>query len=229
MTIGRAIKFLALICALVALLSLVMTCAGNNGKQKPTTSQFEAQSILGTLMQGSVVAVHPWNVQEGEVTLECVFRSFTQDAHYPGPGIKLSVIDSSGKPVYEMSFTGLHRVYSVSALRGLSTQLVLEIDYGGSSSYMHLLDYRSGKVIELINEPEGEFDSGAEIRPQFRSGINPSAEPFQVMLIRGVGLASPAKKITTVLRYKEGRFQSVGELSQQEIDDYIEARLKRRP
>jgi len=88
-----------------------------------------------------------------------------------------------------------------------------------------MLHYRNGKVVELINEKESDFDAGAEVRAQFRTGINPANEPFQIMLTRGVGLASPARKYTTVYRYKDGRYQRVGEFAQQEADDYMEGRL----
>ena len=162
----------------------------------------------------------------------CIFRAFDSDPHYEGSGIKLSILEPSGASLYDAYFSDLQRVYSIFALLELSEQLVIEVGYGGSTKFLHILDYRDGKVVELINEKESDFDVGAEVRPQFRSGISPATEPFQIMLTHGVGLASPARKYTTIYRYKDGKYWRVGEFAQQEVDDHIEDRLKgaaRRP
>jgi hypothetical protein len=79
--------------------------------------------------------------------------------------------------------------------------------------------------VDLIDEKDSEFDIGAEVRPQFRGGLTPGLEPFQILLTRGVGLASPGRKYTTIYRYKDGKYRPVGEFAQQAVDNYIEDRL----
>jgi hypothetical protein len=45
------------------------------------------------------------------------------------------------------------------------------------------------------------------------------------MLTNGVGLASSARKYTTVFRYRDGEYRPVGQFAQQDVDDYLETRL----
>lgn len=183
--------------------------------------------FLKRLNNERIVAIQQWFVEgEEEKTLVCVFRAFDKDSDYDGPGVKLSILDPSGASIYERRFSEVQRVYPTTALRGVSSEMVVEVSYGGSTSFLHMLAYRDGKVVELIDDKEGEFEVGAEVRPQFRSGIIPASEPFQILLTHGVGLASPAMKYTSVHRYKDGKYQLIGEFSQKEVDDYMEERLK---
>jgi hypothetical protein len=182
-----------------------------------------SHGLLKQISDERIVAVHRWHVEDGgEKSLLCVFTSFDSDSHYEGKGVRLSILEPSGTSIYDAYFTELHRVYSLFALLNLSEQLVMEIDYGGSTEFLRMLDYRDGKVVNLIDEKESDFDIGAEVRPQFRRGINPGAEPLQIMLTRGVGLASPARKYTSVYRYQNGKYRHFGDFSQQEVDDHIE-------
>jgi hypothetical protein len=183
----------------------------------------EGDRFVRQLNDERIVAIHQWHVEDAEEkSMLCLFRAFDSDPHYKGSGIKLSILDPSGVSIYDLYFNELQRVYSTTALRGLSDQLVIEVSYGGSTSFLHMLDYRDGKVVELIDEKESDFDVGAEVRPQFRRGVTPGTEPFQVMLTRGIGLASPARKYTSVYRYRDGKYQHFGDFSQQQVDDYIE-------
>jgi hypothetical protein len=191
-----------------------------------TAKENDRNGLLKQLNDQRIFKIHQWHVEDNEEkNLVCVFQAFDKDPRYDGSGVKLTILDPSGASVYEGRFSEVQRVYSITALRTLSDQLVIEVGYGGSTSFLHMLDYRNGKVVELINEKESDFDVGAEVRPQFRVGISPATEPFQIMLTHGVGLASPARKYTTVYRYKNGRYQRVGEFALQEADDYVEDRL----
>jgi hypothetical protein len=195
--------------------------------QTSASKKVDDLNVVKRLKAERIVAVHRWHVEnEEEKSLLCVFQAFDKDPHYEGNGIKLSILEPSGASVYEAYFSELQSVYSTSALRNLSDQLVVEVGYGGSTSFLHMLDYRNGKVVELIDKKESEFDVGAEVRPQFRSGVSPATEPFQIMLTQGVGLASPARKSTAVYRYKNGRYRRTGEFPQQDADDYIENLIK---
>ena len=141
--------------------------------------------------------------------------------------MKLTIFDSSGKPVYEDYFESLIRMYETTALRNSSFQLVFEAVYGGTGTYhLRMLDYRDGKIVKLLDGEDGLFNADAEVRPQFRSDTIPAKEPFQIMLTEGVGLASPAPKETRVYRYKNGVYRHVGTFPQQKLDDYLEKLLK---
>jgi len=201
--------------------------SGDLASSSATAKKTDKDSFVKRLNDEHIITIHQWHVEDNEEkTLLCMFQGFDKDPLYDGSGVKLTILDPSGTSVYEGRFSEVQRVYSTTALRGLSDQLVIEAGYGGSTSFLHMLDYRNGKVVELINEKERDFDVGAEVRPQFRSGISPATEPFQIMLTHGVGLTSPARKYTSVYRYKDGRYRLVGEFPQQQVDDYIEGLLR---
>jgi len=228
MTHLPALVVVLLLTASAIVAALVWRKSGSEDLDSAPVAAKEARSdsLINRLNDERIVAIHQWQIEsDEEKTLICMFRAFDKDPNYEGSGVKLTILDPSGATVYEARFGEVQRVYSTFALRDLSEQLIIEMSYGGSTSFLHMLDYRNGKVVELINEKESDFDAGAEVRAQFRTGINPATEPFQIMLTRGVGLASPARKYTTVYRYKDGRFQRVGEFVQQEADDYMEDRL----
>jgi hypothetical protein len=184
--------------------------------------------IAQRLRQEKVEAFYKWNVRHtDDESLLCVVRAFDKDPNWAGQGMKLTILNPSGKPIYEEYFERLMRVYETTALRNLSSQLVLEVIYGGTGTYhLRMLDYRNGKIVKVLDGEHGLFNANAEVRPQFRSGIFPAKEPFQIMLTEGVGLASPAQKDTRVYRYKSGAYQFAGKFRQQKLDDYMERLLK---
>lgn len=195
-----------------------------NASNSPPADQ-KADALRELLKDDRIVAIQRWQVDEGERSLFCVFETVTSDPHYEGRGTKLSIRDSVGNSIYETYFGELERVYEVSALRTISNQLVLEVSYGGSTCFLRMLDYRAGKIVDLIDEKQSDFTVGASIRPQFRRGIVPALEPYQILLTNGVVLASSAKKYTTVFRYRDGEYRPVGQFAQQDLDDYLETRL----
>jgi hypothetical protein len=184
--------------------------------------------LARSLRQEKVEAFYKWNIgYSDEQALLCVIRAFDQDPNWEGRGMKLTIFNPSGKPIYEEYFESLMRVYETTALRNLSSQFVLEVVYGGTGTYhLLMLDYRQGKIVKLLYGEDGLFNANAEVRPQFRSGTFPAKEPFQIMLTEGVGLASPAPKVTRVYRYKNGAYQYSGRFPQPKLDDYMEKLLK---
>jgi hypothetical protein len=201
---------------------------GSDMDAKAESFKATDSEIAQRLRQEKVEAFYKWNVGDtDEQSLLCVVSAFDKDSHWEGPGMKLTIFNPSGKPIYEEYFESLMRVYETTALRNLSSQFVLEVVYGGTGTYhLRMLDYRNGKVVKLLDGEDGLFNANAEVRPQFRSGTSPAKEPFQIMLTEGVGLASPAQKDTRVYRYKNGAYQVAGEFPQQKLDDYMERLLK---
>ena len=133
-----------------------------------------ADALRDLLRDDRLVAIQRWQVDQGETSLFCVFEIVRSDPHYEGRGTKLSILDSAGNSIYETYFGELEQVYQVSALRNLSSQLVMEVSYGGSTHFLRMLDYRAGKIVELIDKKQSDFTAGAEIRPQFRRGVVPA-------------------------------------------------------
>jgi hypothetical protein len=184
--------------------------------------------LVQRLRQEKVAAFYQWNVGDSDdKALLCVVRAFDKDPNWDGRGMKLTIFNPSGKPIHEEYFESLMHIYAIRALRDLSSQLMLEVVYGGTGTYhLRMLDYRAGKIVKLLDGENGLFNANAEVRPQFQSSTSPAKEPFQILLTEGVGLASPASKDTRVYRYKNGAYQYSGKFPQQKLDDYVETLLK---
>ncbi len=218
------------VCAVTATFAIVFGVIKNNARpseRSPNETgavKEDNKKIVRLLQDARVTAFSSWSVQDESKTLSYTVQSFEQDSNYEGAGVKLSIFDEAGAVIYEDYFSEVHRIYPSYALRKGSSQQVMEVGYGGSASFLEMLDYQSGKVVNLMEavEPNSDFHAGAEVRPQFRSGINPAGEPYQVLLTGGVGLASPVEKHTNVFRYKDGAYRYVGRFSAQKVDDYIE-------
>jgi len=202
--------------------------SGSEMSAKAESPKATYSELAQRLRQEKVEAFYKWNVGgTDDEALLCVVRAFDKDPNWEGQGMKLTIFNPSGKPIYEDYFESLMRMYETTALRDLSSQLVLEVVYGGTGTYhLRMLDYRNGKIVKLLDGEDGLFNANAEVRPQFRSGTFPAKEPFQIMLTEGVGLASPAPKDTRVYRYKNGAYQFAGGFPQQKLDDYMEKLLK---
>lgn len=222
-----------LLIALVALcggvfIGLHCRMSGSEMSAKAENLKATDSELAQRLRQEKVEAFYQWNVGDTDKeALLCMVRAFDKDPNWEGRGMRLTIFNPSGEAIYEDYFESLIRVYETTALRDLSSQLVLEVVYGGTGTYhLRMLDYRNGKIVKLLDGEDGLFNANAEVRPQFRSGTFPAKEPFQIMLTEGVGLASPAPKDTRVYRYKNGAYQYSGIFSQQKLDDYMEKLLK---
>ena len=74
------------------------------------------------LRQEKVEAFYKWNVGDtDEEALLCVVRAFDKDPNWEGRGMKLTIFNPSGKPIYEEYFESLMRIYDTTALRDLSS------------------------------------------------------------------------------------------------------------
>lgn len=228
----RKVQFLLSGCVLLASVAVVMVIIQKKVTLHEKSINTDAiakgsnESIVQMLQNEKVVAFNRWYAQDGEdKNLLCIVKAFDQDPNYDGKGVKLSVLDQSGTEIYSDYFSSVNHIYPISALRKGSTQLVIEFDYGGNTSFLKMLDYHNGKIVNLTKaiEPDNDFTAGAEVRPQFRSTVNPAMEPFQVQLTQGSsGLPSAGEKYTKTFRYKDNFYQYIGEFSQQKVDDYIE-------
>ncbi|MEO7969932.1 MAG: hypothetical protein ABI698_01440 [bacterium] len=221
----------ALIITIAAVVALALKSGASLGRSADNASPIKGsgEHIVQTLKDAQVVAFTKWSVGESEDdSMACIVRSFKQDPNYKGAGVKLTIQDQLGKVVFEEYFSDVSRIYSSYALRKPSPQLVLEVDYGGSTNFIKVLDYQNGNVIDLMDAVKmaNEFATGAEVRPQLRTGVNAAIEPYEIFLTQGIGLASPAQKITNVFRYKDGRYRYFGQFPQEKVDDHIEDLLK---
>lgn len=227
---------------LVAICGLATTLAVKYGDIKTSALQraqpsgmmravdVEDKNLFRMVQNARVLAFNSWPVGDDVGRkLSYFVQSFDRDPNYDGAGVKLSVFDHAGSVIYEDYFSEVDRIYPIYALRKASPQLAMEVSYGGSECFLKMLDYKDGKVVDLMAgvEPDNDFDVSAEVRPQFRNGTNAATEPYQIALTSGVGLASTVEKFTEVYRYKDGKYRLAGTYSARQVDDYIETLLAR--
>lgn len=227
----KKVLILCAVCAVITAVAVALGVIKNNARsveQPPNESRAvkaDNKSIIRSLQDARITAFSSWSVQNGESRkLTYTVQAFDQDPNDGEPGVKLSIFDEAGEVIYEDYFSEVQNIYPSYALRNNSPQLIVEANYGGSMSFLKMLDYRNGKVVDLMQavKPNNSFTISAEVRPQLRTSISPAKEPFQVLLTEGIGLASPADKYTNVFRYKDGAYRYVGKYPAREVDDYIE-------
>jgi hypothetical protein len=178
-----------------------------------------ANSVL--LSDSRLIAFNRWSTErKGNPNLSYVIRTST-DQDCSGSGVKLTILNNAGVTIHEDRFCGIDSIYPRDILRTGMPQLIVEANLGGNQDFLGILAYQDGKVIDLTREIESDFGSHAEVRPQFRSGVRPAVEPYQIMLT-AAGLASSEEKYTSVYRYKDGAYKRVGEFSATKADNLLE-------
>jgi len=135
---------------LIALAALAALCGGifvgSYFRMSGSKIDAKAESLKATdselalrLRQEKVEAFYKWNVGDtDDEALLCMVRAFDKDPNWEGRGMKLTIFNPSGKPIYEDYFESLMLMYETTALRDLSSQLVLELVYGGTGTYMRI-------------------------------------------------------------------------------------------
>lgn len=226
--------FISAIC-IVLLFNFAPSCTNENASSVeipvvgPKSAERNPAMFVRTLKGERVESVFQWNAAaDGGTPLFCMFRranSIDGSSELP---LEMTIVTSSGNVVYEDTFESLISVSQSYALRNSRPQLLVQFSKGGTGTYyLNMLDYEKGKVASVFGGEDGVFNAGAEVRPQFRSGMMAGNEPFQILLTRGVGLASPIRKITSVYRYNSGKYELAGEYPQREADDAIERLLSK--
>jgi len=177
--------------------------------------------VISQLRQKKLKTFGEWDVGE-----DSPYLYFVEETD---GGDRLQVINSNYEILYEKTLPEISRVYGITALRKPYDQLVFEYHEGGNDYFVQMLDLVSGKVSEQIYSAKADntFSANIVIQPQFRSGVDPAKEPFEVLLT-DFGLPSAAGKYTKVLRYKEGMYRLIGEFDRAKAAEFIENNLNRR-
>jgi len=208
-------KMLKAIFVLLLFFSLNPSCGSVKPKIQNETTEVKNEvpqirsvdlTIISKFRENKIKLFGEWDIGE-ELPLFYVVQKKDDGEN----GDQLLIQDSDGKVLYEKGDIDVESVYRSSALRIIRDQLVFEYGEGGSDSYVQMLDFDGGKVSEIIDSAKGANSFGADIRiqPQFRSGVNPAKEPFEILLT-DYGLASPAGQFTSVLRYKDKKYRYFG-------------------
>lgn len=140
---------------------------------------------------------------------------------------KLSIYDETGKVLYELKDIGINSI-DFARLKPNSSQLIIETNGGGTDEFLKIVDYTNGKFIELDASEETQLRGGWWTMPEYRSGIEtPYFKPAQLITIQQGGGAD-ANPSAAVFRYKNNKFQRVGEFKMQELGDFIERQISKK-
>lgn len=220
-------KYLFLICAFsVAIITFATTTlrnkVGSAQQTKGNTSNAEDGKREFSIFQDKrIVAFGHWG------TMTYMIRLFDKTSDYERGGQYLSIFNESGDIIYEEKAVSFGQVYSESILRNSNaTQLVININYGGSSLFLKILDYQNGKVVDLMRDVDSSFSANAEITPQFRTGGQPYREPYQIILTES-NLATN-KHQASIYRYVNGKYTYIGVVSQEKVGDAIESLIRKK-
>jgi len=235
---NRFTKLLLLGVLAVAVISLISFWPGkyqyrasvNGGLARISQEQSKTTDINATvqrLLNDKVTAFYQWEI-DTDTTLLCIARDSGKH-EFPGePTNVFSIIDGQGKLLYEIDGVEIHSISTSWMLRDMRPQLVVSVNEGGRADSLKILDYQNGEITELLDGDDQEYEISALIKPQFRSGVIPAKEPYEILMTRGVGLASPEEKYVSVYRYADGSYEFNGEVSQKLLDNYMELLLKKK-
>jgi len=187
----------------------------------------DVNAIVQRLLDDKVIAFYRWEI-DTDTKLLCIARDSGKH-EFPGePTNIFTIIDRQGKILYQIDGVEIHNISSLYMLRTTRSQLVVGVNEGGRTNSLKILDYQNGKITELLDGDDQDYSISALIKPQFRSGVIPAKEPYEILMIRGVGLASPEDKYVSVYRYADGSYEFNGEISQKLLDNHMELLLKKR-
>ena len=198
-----------------------------NSDNKEEQKDVDINVIARRLVDEKVVAFYKWDVDD-DIVLFCIARDIGKPDLPGEPITTFSIIDQQGKLLYEIDGIEINNISKSAMLRNSRWQLVVDVNGGGKVNSLKILDYQQGKITELLDDEDQQYSISALIKPQFRSGVTPSQEPYEILLVRGVGLASPDEKYVNVYRYSDGAYELKGEVPQKLLDNYLEQQLRKK-
>ncbi len=137
---------------------------------------------------------------------------------------ELSIFDDRGKKLSGLKDIGIVS-YKLLNLTRQGAQLLIEINSGGTDNYFTILDYRNGKVVEIIDSTETQMRGGYWTMNEYRSGNQtPYFKPSQLFIINQLGGSDP-NPYASIFRYRNGFYKKIGEISMQTLGDFIEKEI----
>lgn len=220
MKVGKEVLLIIFFCYLYTSCSSLEPQAKNvNGFGKDIQEKQTSKSIISALRENNIKAYGEWDVDDRPL----VYLVEKKDGDN-----RLLISDDGGEVLYDKTFVDIERTYSMNALRTINPQLIIEYNEGGNDSFVQMLDYERGKILERISEKDdNSFGAALIVQPQFRTGVNPAKEPFEIHLTP-FGLPSSAGKFTRVFRYAGDKYHYVGEFERNKVGDFIVNNLVRK-
>jgi|SRR5687768_3733233 len=207
----------------LAVATSVLFCSSDN---RPLTNPpLESETSLSTsvdklklikdveekLERGGIKGYGIWKLSEKADDKLFYFIAVNEDT---SNSETLRISNMNGKVLFETEANDFGRVFIFNILRQGRPQMIIpSINYGGSSRFFSILDYVDGKVIALSDEDEAQYSGDFTIVPQYQEERY-FALPFQILLTEAVASKDAE---ATVLRYVDGRYLAVGNVSQRDL------------
>lgn len=207
---------------------MILACRSGSVGTAEFLESTVSDSNSNATQKRDVLLMMKWEGCGDDPLRSCTVRLERVGAKKDDGSEELFILSPKGSVLYKEKLDSVRSVARISALRGDSRlpQLAVIATLNGSE-IIRVLEYRSQKVVDAAAAIKfDDFGFMAEIVPQFRTGVNPAVEPYEIRLTDGVGLASPMVKTTKVFRYKDGRYIYAGEYRTAEAGDRTESLLK---
>ena len=197
--------------------------------ETPTVENLKKCNLLAGLKSQKIKEIKVWNYSDDKKfygVISQVNEPPSDDSTFKTSD-KLTIFDESGKTVYEYRDFEIENFNSARFLKSLSSEIMFEINGGGTDDFLKILSYKDGKFVEVIDSAETQYRGGYFPMIQYRSGMEfPYGKPSQLIIIRQIG-GGDSNPNAAVFRTKDDKFQEVGEIEMQKLGDFIEQQLSK--
>ena len=191
----------------------LLSCGGTRKAlvSEKEKNNFAEKREIDSKSKGQIINLIQWETETELFT--CTVEKLSE-------GSVFKIRNMAGKDFYVDRRANFYSMSTDFILRDAEPQLIVTFDDGGSSLYwVKILDFKKGKILELTDESH-TFEAGYYLKPQFQSSVKAS-QPYELHLFQG-GINSPLEKEDCVYRYKNGKFQLVGNYSLSKLDNLID-------
>lgn len=174
-------------------------------------------------------SIQYWNAND-EVTLEIVTKHLTSDCEKDfviNSCEELSILDKNGKRLFHFRDVVFESIQFINLTRN-GTQLLIESNGGGTDNFLLILDYRNGKVVEIIDSTETQMRGGYWMMNEYKAGNKtPAFKASQIFIVNQIGGADDNPS-ASVFRYKDDMYKKIGEIKMKKLGDFIDKELSLR-
>lgn len=228
MTLAKSI----LLFAIISIAILVGYFIGQNTKTISAEAELQTiespkiDKLLAEIKQARIKQLQIWD--DGEfVGVVRQLEELVEKDHGLSSSQKFFLYDKSGKSVYELKDFVIED-FSFERLTRRDFQILIETNGGGTDNNLEIIDYKDGKFTEIIDSSETGIRGGFWAMPEYRSGVKtPYFKPSQIFVINQLGGADD-NPTASVFRYKNDKFQKVGEFQMRDLGDFIEAQISKK-
>lgn len=165
---------------------------------------------------GELVLLGKWN---NDLTYEA--RISGQKDEMGMGQVEFVILDEQGRQLYKATYSAIDAAYERYALLGISdsSQLFLEVNYGGNDNFLNVLSFENGRVVSLL-------DKEVQISGQVNVVFTPRDLKANTWYGASQIFVSDEFGAVTVYRYDNGKFRPRGGFEHKKAAALIEKLLK---